>query len=185
MNVKLDSRTIKALASKSRIDILKALRERKHMQTELADYLSLSVPTIKEHLGALQEAELVERFDEGRKWKYYGLTKKGKAVLEPEETRIFLMLALTILSMIGWIATMLQTKIPAESVVQKMMEADRAALTMMANEQMIGAEQNALSAAFQWNVFFLSTTIICATLLVIFLIRSILYKKALNSKVNK
>lgn len=101
MELKLDSKTFKALANERRVDILKLLGERRHTQSEIAGELSLAVPTVKEHLSALVSAGLVEQHDEGRKWKYYSLTKSGKAVLAPEETKIWIMLGVFLLSAVG------------------------------------------------------------------------------------
>lgn len=98
MDVKLDRDVLKALSSDTRVDILKELSSRRFMQSELASSLSLSVPTIKEHLAALEKAGLVERHDEGRKWKYYSLTSKGKGVVEPEGTRLWLVLGIWLFS---------------------------------------------------------------------------------------
>ena len=65
MQLKLDKTVIKALSNDTRISILKALKSRRHTQSELATYLDLSVPTVKEHLLALEKAGLVEMHDEG------------------------------------------------------------------------------------------------------------------------
>jgi DNA-binding transcriptional ArsR family regulator len=101
MELKLDSKTFKALANEKRVDMLKLLGERRHTQSEIASELGLAVPTVKEHLSALVTAGLVEQHDEGRKWKYYSLTKSGKAVLAPEETKIWIMLGVFLLSAVG------------------------------------------------------------------------------------
>jgi DNA-binding transcriptional ArsR family regulator len=101
MDVKLDKAALKALSNDTRVDILKELQRRRHTQSELAEELELSVPTIKEHLTALEKAGLVEMHDEGRKWKYYSLTKKSKAILTPESVNIFIVLGTFILSVIG------------------------------------------------------------------------------------
>lgn len=98
MDLKLDRDVLKALSSDTRVDILKELSSRRFMQSELASSLSLSVPTIKEHLAALEKAGLVQRHDEGRKWKYYSLTSKGKGVVEPEGTRLWLVLGVWLFS---------------------------------------------------------------------------------------
>lgn len=98
MDVKLDRDVLRALSSDTRVDILKELSSRRFMQSELASSLALSVPTIKEHLAALEKAGLVQRHDEGRKWKYYSLTQKGKGVVEPEGTRLWLVLGVWLLS---------------------------------------------------------------------------------------
>jgi DNA-binding transcriptional ArsR family regulator len=101
MELKLDSKTFKALANEKRVDMLKLLGERRHTQSEIASELGLAVPTVKEHLSALVTAGLIEQHDEGRKWKYYSLTRSGKAVLAPEETKIWIMLGVFLLSAVG------------------------------------------------------------------------------------
>ena len=111
MDITLDKESFKALAADTRINILKILLKRQHLQTELAQELSMSIPTIKEHLDALVKAGLVERKEEGRKWKYYALSKNGKAILDPEQKRIFLVLSLFILSVVGGVAAYFRTMV--------------------------------------------------------------------------
>ncbi len=89
----LDRETFKALAADSRIKILKLLEKRRHTQSELSFDLELAIPTIKEHLVALEKASLVKMADEGYKWKYYEITEKGKCVLDPERKKIWIVLA--------------------------------------------------------------------------------------------
>jgi len=96
------------LASGTRVDVLKILDKRRHMQSEIATELNLSVPTVKEHLSALEKAGLVERFDEGRKWKYYALTKKGRGVLHPDDLKIFIVLGTFIIGVVGGIVSILR-----------------------------------------------------------------------------
>ena len=48
--ITLEKDVFKALASDTRIAILKILDKRRHTQSELAVTLKLSVPTVKEHL---------------------------------------------------------------------------------------------------------------------------------------
>jgi DNA-binding transcriptional ArsR family regulator len=89
----LDKATFRALASDTRIDLLKELDQRRKTLTELAEALGLAVATVKEHMAQLSQSKLVLLKDEGRKWKYYELTEKGKAVLYPERKKIWVMLA--------------------------------------------------------------------------------------------
>ena len=97
----LDRKAFGALAVDSRVKILKALRERRKMLTELADELGLSASSTKEHLGILVEAGLIERIDDGHKWKYYALTKKGAEIVSPgREIRVWILLGI---SLIGFI----------------------------------------------------------------------------------
>ena len=91
--VKLDRKSFEALAGKTRVKALKALLERRKTLTELSEELGLSPSTIKEHMEVLEGAGLVVQVDEGRKWKYYELTRKGENVARPKEVRAIIMLA--------------------------------------------------------------------------------------------
>ncbi len=173
MKLELDSTTIKALSSKTRTGILKLLGQRRYMQTELAELLNLSVPTVKEHLDALERAGLVEKHDEGRKWKYYSLTKKGKAVLQPSETTILLVLGLTILSIIGGFLT------TARNFAADAMQ--RTAIESTAMEAVV--KSTAVMPSSQWSGVFAILTIILATILALLLQQ---YKlKSLGKSLNK
>ncbi|MBN1644617.1 winged helix-turn-helix transcriptional regulator [Candidatus Woesearchaeota archaeon] len=104
--ITLDSSTFKALASETRVKILKTLEKRNHTQSELAVVLKMSIPTIKDHLKEMEKAGLVKRKEEGRKWIYYALTEKSKCVLDPERKRLWIVLSFFILSAIGSIITL-------------------------------------------------------------------------------
>ncbi|MBI4150954.1 winged helix-turn-helix transcriptional regulator [Candidatus Woesearchaeota archaeon] len=103
MDITLDRESFKALAAETRIKILKSLHQRRKMQSELAAELEMKDPSVNEHLTALVKAGLVVKKDDGHKWKYYELTQKGKAILDPEEKRFFITLALLVLSAVGGI----------------------------------------------------------------------------------
>ena len=91
--ITLDQESFKALASDVRVEILKRLDARRETVTDLSNLLSLSKPTLLEHLEKLQAAGLIKRIDEGRKWIYYELSDKGRKVLHPERVAITLALA--------------------------------------------------------------------------------------------
>ncbi len=97
----LDQETFKALATGTRVKILKTLDKRRHTQSELSAVLDISVPTAKEHLSALEKAGLVKRHEEGRKWIYYSLTEKSKCVLDPERKRLWIVLGFFLASIAG------------------------------------------------------------------------------------
>ena len=90
--ITLDQESFKALASDVRVGILKRLDVRRETVTDLSNLLSLSKPTLLEHLEKLQAAGLVKRMDEGRKWIYYELSDKGHKILHPERVAITLAL---------------------------------------------------------------------------------------------
>ncbi len=104
--ITLDSSTFKALASGTRVKILKTLEKRNHTQSELSVVLKMSIPTIKDHLKAMEFGGLVKRKEEGRKWIYYSLTEKAKCVLDPERKRLWIVLSFFILSAIGSVITL-------------------------------------------------------------------------------
>ena len=99
--ITLDKESFKALASDTRVAILKSLGKRRKMLTELSKQLEMSPSTVKEHMDNLSKAGLVVQIDDGHKWKYYELTSKGKNILHPEETKIWILLSISILAMIG------------------------------------------------------------------------------------
>jgi len=94
VKITLDAETFKALASSTRLTVLRALDQRRKTLTELARDLDLNKATVHEHLQLLTAADLIrKRDDEGRKWIYYELSDKGRKVLHPERVAITLALA--------------------------------------------------------------------------------------------
>ncbi len=92
--ITLDRETFKALASDSRVNILKSLHRRRKTLTELSKQFGIAPSTVKEHLDSLSGAGLVIQKDEGHKWKYYELTQKGRSVVAPSETKIWIVLSI-------------------------------------------------------------------------------------------
>ncbi len=88
---------LKAIGADTRIAILKALGERQKTQSELATELKLSPPTVLEHLDHLASAGLVERIDDGRKWKYYKLTKTGARIVSKSPIHVVMILSFSLL----------------------------------------------------------------------------------------
>lgn len=186
MDIRLDKETFKALASGTRVDILKLLGQRRHMQTEIAAVLSLSTPTVKEHLDALEKAGLVERHEEGRKWKYYSLSKKGKGVLNPEEMKIWIVLALLIFSVVGGIWTFFKSFMGASAPVEVQMMAKTIApsaesLNMMAEAPPIPAP----APMNYWPYVFGIAAIVFAVALLWLLFKNAQYKKELGESLTK
>lgn len=97
----LDKKVFKALASDTRTSILKILGNKKQTLSDLAASLGLSKPTVKEHLSVLVKVGLIEKIDEGRKWKYYKLTDKGKGFVEPKEVKVWVTFAVSILGFLA------------------------------------------------------------------------------------
>src|SRR3970040_929406 len=95
--ITLDREAFKALASEVRVEVLKQLEARRMTVTDLSHAMSLAKPTLLEHLDRLVTAGLVTKQDEGRKWIYYDLTKRGRNILRPHQVKILISLALSIL----------------------------------------------------------------------------------------
>ena len=98
--ITLDRDSFRALASDTRVAILKSLDKRRKMLTELSKQLDMSPSTVKEHMENLTKAGLVVMIDDGHKWKYYELTNKGRNVLHPEDSRIWILLSISILAVL-------------------------------------------------------------------------------------
>ena len=96
--VTLDKSTFKALASETRIAILKSLDQRRKTASEIAGELMATVQGVSEHLSSLQQAGLVERRESGRKWVYYQLTSKGSAVLHPDAKKFWVLVGLSLIA---------------------------------------------------------------------------------------
>lgn len=113
----LDAEAFKALASDTRLQILKGLDARPLTVSELSRLLNLNKATVFEHLKQLMAADLAKREDDpARKWVYYHLTWKGKNVLHPENAQIFLMLGMAALGLGG---AVLQTAYLAQLWLQE------------------------------------------------------------------
>jgi DNA-binding transcriptional ArsR family regulator len=93
--------TFKALASDTRLDILKALDGKRMSLKELGFITNLNKATLHEHLVKLNDAGLIKRKErEGHKWVYYKLTWKGECLLHPGNTRIVVMFSITFISLL-------------------------------------------------------------------------------------
>ena len=91
--ITLDREVFKALASDTRLDILKALDVRQKTVTELARELDLNKATVFEHLEKLALVELIQKIEDDRKWVYWQLSWKGRRLLHPEKITLALLLS--------------------------------------------------------------------------------------------
>ena len=109
--ITLDRESFRALASDTRVSILKSLDRRRKMLTELSKQLGMSPSTVKEHMESLTKADLVVMIDDGHKWKYYELTRKGESVLHPVDTKIWILLSVSILGMIVAVGDLIRNSV--------------------------------------------------------------------------
>jgi len=94
----LDRKSFEALATDTRVKILKSLKERRKTLTEIAEEQKMSVSGIKEHLENLESAGLIAKKDDGHKWKYYELTDKGARIVGPRELRVWIALSISFIA---------------------------------------------------------------------------------------
>jgi len=98
--ITLDRETFKALASDTRLDILKTLDGKNMGLNEIAKVTNLNKATLHEHLAKLYEAGLIKRNErDGHKWVYYKLTWKGESLLHPENAKIVVLFTTTIVAL--------------------------------------------------------------------------------------
>jgi len=98
--VTLDMNTFKALASDTRLDILRALDGKNMSLKDICTATNLNKATLHEHLTKLNEAGLVKKNErEGHKWVYYKLSWKGEGLLHPENTKIVVLFTTTFITL--------------------------------------------------------------------------------------
>jgi DNA-binding transcriptional ArsR family regulator len=108
--VNLDINSFKALASDTRLNILKTLDGKKLSLNDLARSTNLHKVTLHEHLSRLNEAGFIKKIErEGHKFVYYQLSWKGQSLLHPENTRIVIMFSITFFTLFfGFSSLLLQ-----------------------------------------------------------------------------
>ncbi len=151
--ITLDRESFKSLASESRVSIMKSLDARRKTLTELSKQFGMSPSTVKEHMDNLCKAGLTIQMDEGHKWKYYELTSKGKNVLHPEYTKIWILLSVSALAIVGIFYDLFSKgssamQFAARSASPVLGNADKVAEAPTAVGE-VGASQTAAQAAAQ------------------------------------
>lgn len=93
MRVELDKKSLFALASDTRLDILKSLQPMRRTVTQLAESLNIDKAAVHRHLKKLEEGGLVKRYEE-HGFVYYGLSWKARDLMSPgENTRVIVMIS--------------------------------------------------------------------------------------------
>ena len=152
----LDRKSFEALAVDTRVKILKSLKQRRKTLSELAKEQNMSVSGVKEHLETLEGVGLIEKIDDGHKWKYYELTKKGSDIVAPRELRVWILLSISTLALVAsMFAILTPPELPeAEDMMAKSAavpeatmaaEADADALTTATNEPMENEETKSMN----------------------------------------
>lgn len=93
MRVELDKKSLFALASDTRLDIMRSLQPMRRTVTQLAESLNIDKAAVHRHLKKLEEGGLVKRYEE-HGFVYYGLSWKARDLMSPNEnTRVIVMLS--------------------------------------------------------------------------------------------
>ncbi|MBP2142951.1 DNA-binding transcriptional ArsR family regulator [Methanococcus voltae] len=101
MQIEIDKKVIKALSARSRVKILKKLNQKRYTVTELSKALNLSKSTVHEHLSIMLDGGLVEKHDDGHKWIYYGMTSKGKLILNSQFEKTIVLFPLSVVAFVS------------------------------------------------------------------------------------
>ena len=93
MRVELDKKALFALASDTRLEILKTLNPMRRTITQLAEALEIDKAAVFRHIKKLEEGEFVKRYED-HGFIYYGLTWKARDILDPKEnTKIVILIS--------------------------------------------------------------------------------------------
>ncbi len=104
MRVELDKKSLFALASDTRLDILRALEPTRRSVSQLAEVVGVDKAAVYRHLKKLEEGGFVKRYED-HGFIYYGLSWKARDILSPNEnTKIIIMLSSSWLLVLGAIA---------------------------------------------------------------------------------
>ncbi len=100
MDVHLDAAAFKALSSRTRVELLKKLRDKPRSPTSLAHGMGLSVQAVDEHLRKLAAAGLAEKRKHA-KWTYYALTPAGLHLVQPNRQPVYVLLGVSLLLLLA------------------------------------------------------------------------------------
>ncbi len=91
MKVELDKKSLFALASDTRVEILKSLQPMRRTVSQLAESLNIDKAAVHRPLKKMEDGGLVVRFED-HGFVYYGLSWKARDLMSPgENTRIIIM----------------------------------------------------------------------------------------------
>jgi DNA-binding transcriptional ArsR family regulator len=95
MRVELDKKSLFALASDTRVEILRTLLPMRRTVTQLSEALEIDKAAVHRHLKKMEEGGLVRRYED-HGFVYYGLSWKARDLMSPNEnTRIVILLSLS------------------------------------------------------------------------------------------
>ncbi|HEX9907475.1 MAG TPA: winged helix-turn-helix domain-containing protein [Thermoplasmata archaeon] len=93
MRVELDKKSLFALASDTRLDILRSLAPMRRTVSQLSETLNIDKSAVFRHLKKMEEGGLVKRHED-HGFVYYALTWKARDLMSPtENTKIVILLS--------------------------------------------------------------------------------------------
>ena len=97
LRVELDKKALFALASDTRMDILKSLQPNRRTVSQLAEMVGVDKAAVHRHLKKLEDGGFVKR-EEDHGFVYYGLSWKARDILSPNEnTKIIVLITASII----------------------------------------------------------------------------------------
>jgi DNA-binding transcriptional ArsR family regulator len=101
MRVELDKKALFALASDTRLEILRALEPTRRTISQLAEAVNVDKAAIHRHLKKLEEGGFVKRYED-HGFVYYGLSWKARDILAPNEnTKVIIVLSCSWILVLG------------------------------------------------------------------------------------
>jgi DNA-binding transcriptional ArsR family regulator len=178
------------LAGETRVKILKLLDKKQMTPSDIAYELHMSLPTVGEHLKALVDAELVDKEETTRKWKYYSLTQKSRMLLHPNTATIWFVLGLFLFSAVGTVISAIKYFTPvAEFGAPRLMAAkeavaESAPMLAAAPEAVADQAAGAVAASPVWLVSFGAAALVLLVVLIVLLKKYGWLGKSLTNKKN-
>jgi DNA-binding transcriptional ArsR family regulator len=100
LRVELDKKALFALASDTRMDILKSLQPNRRTVSQLAEMVGVDKAAVHRHLKKLEDGGFVKR-EEDHGFVYYGLSWKARDILSPNENTKIIVLITASIVLIG------------------------------------------------------------------------------------
>lgn len=108
--MEMDFKTVKALSSQTRIQILNCILERERTPTEISKDVNKSKSTVSSHLEKLLESELiVKNKEDGRKRVIYEPTNKAEHIVKGKEKKVRFSITSSIISTLAGFGLLFST----------------------------------------------------------------------------
>ena len=179
MRVELDKKSLFALASDTRLQMLKSLQPMRRTVSQLSEELGIDKGAIHRHLKKMEEGGLVKRFEE-HSFVYYGLTWKARDLISPNEsTRVVIILSAL------WIVLIAAVLVLAASAVYQLSDDPARSLMPSDDAQYDQAIEQLASSEDPWLYLVLPMGIFASAAIVLFVVAYRLVRKPLQGSPEK